>query len=533
MFKKHACYLSICLLVAPLVATAQTLPVEPLPVTTPAPVALEPLQQALAQLTSVCPQLAPRIDAAALARLQAFYQQQGDAPLWAADERRQALHAQLLMLADDGLDPTHYSLPATDATANVLCSDIANSQQYLQALQDLHYGRLPQSRFEPLWHSQPPSGDPNTQVLAFAATGLQVMAQAFDHARPSADLYRSLRNAYAGVRQQPLPHWDPVAEGALLRPGMNDARVPELARRLHSGGYLAQLPSGNGKQYQGELVKAVKAFQLSHSLQADGVIGAGTVAELNISPAVRREQLRINLERFRWLAQDLEPEGVVVNVAAAQLSVYQSGIPVWQTRLQVGRAERQTPLLKSRITRLTLNPTWTIPPTIMREDKLPAIRLNPEYLRQQNLQVLDAEGHPLTPDQVDWARPGNILLRQQAGPRNPLGKIVMRFPNPYSVYLHDTPSQPLFTKGPRAFSSGCVRVEQPLLLRDLLVTPAERTRTDELLATGETHEFRLATPVPVLLGYWTVEVDRQGELVYAPDIYARDPVLIKAMGSVL
>ncbi len=109
----------------------------------------------------------------------------------------------------------------------------------------------------------------------------------------------------------------------------------------------------------------------------------------------------------------------------------------------------------------------------------------------------------------------------------------MRFPNPYSVYLHDTPSQPLFTKGPRAFSSGCVRVEQPLLLRDLLVTPAERTRTDELLATGETHEFRLATPVPVLLGYWTVEVDRQGELVYAPDIYARDPVLIKAMGSVL
>jgi murein L,D-transpeptidase YcbB/YkuD len=314
---------------------------------------------------------------------------------------------------------------------------------------------------------------------------------------------------------------------------MEDPRVPELARRLYRGGYLASEPKGNGKQYRDELVQAVKAFQVSHSLQSDGVIGAGTVAELNISPLMRREQLRINLERFRWLSQDLEPEGVLVNVAAAQLSVYQSGIPVWQTRLQVGRAERQTPLLKSRITRLTLNPTWTIPPTIMREDKLPAIRLNPEYLRQQNLQVLDPEGRPLAPEHIDWARPGNILLRQEAGPRNPLGKIVMRFPNPYSVYLHDTPSQPLFTKGPRAFSSGCVRVEQPLLLRDLLVTPAERTRTDELLATGVTHEFRLATPVPVLLGYWTVEVDRQGGLVYAPDIYGRDLVLMKAMGSVL
>ncbi|CRM54985.1 MULTISPECIES: L,D-transpeptidase family protein [Pseudomonas] len=531
MFKKHACYLSICLLVAPLVATAEALPVEPLPVTTPAPVDLAPVQQALAQLPSVCPGLATQIDAVGQLRLQAFYQQQGNAPLWSAEERRQALHTQLQMLADDGLNPTHYSLPSADATANVLCSDISISQSYLQALQDLHYGRLQQSRFEPLWHSQPPTRDPNIEVLAFAATGLQDMAQAFDQARPSADLYRSLRNAYSTVRQQPLPHWDPVASGPLLRPGMEDPRVPELARRLISGGYLAKASSG--KQYHDELVKAVKAFQLSHSLQADGVIGAGTVAELNISPAIRREQLRINLERFRWLAQDLEPEGVLVNVAAAQLSVYQSGIPVWQTRLQVGRAERQTPLLKSRITRLTLNPTWTIPPTIMREDKLPAIRLNPEYLRQQNLQVLDAEGHPLAPEQIDWARPGNILLRQEAGPRNPLGKIVMRFPNPFSVYLHDTPSQPLFTKGPRAFSSGCVRVEQPLLLRDLLVSPAERARTDELLATGVTHEFRLATPVPVLLGYWTVEVDRQGGLVYAPDIYARDLVLMKAMGSVL
>ena len=528
MFKKHACYLSICLLVAPLVATADEALMDTLPV-----IPASPVQQALAQLPSVCPSLAPRIDAATLARLQAFYQQQGDVPLWAAAERRQALQTQLLMLADDGLDPTHYSPPTADAAANVLCSDIGTSEQYLHALQDLHYGRLQQSRFEPLWHSQPPSRDPNTEVLAFATTGLHDMAQAFDQARPAADLYRSLRNVYSTLRQQPLPHWDAVASGPLLRPGMDDPRVPELARRLYRGGYLASEPKGNGKQYRDELVQAVKAFQVSHSLQSDGVIGAGTVAELNISPLMRREQLRINLERFRWLSQDLEPEGVLVNVAAAQLSVYQSGIPVWQTRLQVGRAERQTPLLKSRITRLTLNPTWTIPPTIMREDKLPAIRLNPEYLRQQNLQVLDPEGRPLAPEHIDWARPGNILLRQEAGPRNPLGKIVMRFPNPYSVYLHDTPSQPLFTKGPRAFSSGCVRVEQPLLLRDLLVTPAERTRTDELLATGVTHEFRLATPVPVLLGYWTVEVDRQGGLVYAPDIYGHDLVLMKAMGSVL
>lgn len=126
MFKKHACYLSICLLVAPLVATADELPMGAVPV-----ISASPVQQALAQLPSVCPSLAPQIDAAALARLQAFYQQQGDGPLWSGEERRQALHTQLLTLADDGLDPSHYSLPTADATANVLCSDIDTSRQYL------------------------------------------------------------------------------------------------------------------------------------------------------------------------------------------------------------------------------------------------------------------------------------------------------------------------------------------------------------------------------------------------------------------
>ncbi|SDU92325.1 L,D-transpeptidase family protein [Pseudomonas mucidolens] len=521
MFKKHACYLSLCLLVAPLVATADEGLIEP----------PNPVQLALAQLSSVCPGLAARLDVPAELRLQAFYQQQGNVGLWSQGQRRPALEEQLQLLADDGLAPAHYRLPDAVTTDNVLCTDFATSQTYLQALHDLHYGRLQQAQFEPLWHSRPPEQDPVAQVLALASAGLVDMAAGFDQARPSATLYRSLRDAYAAQRRQPVPEWGVVASGPLLRSGREDPRVPELARRLFNGGYLMSLPQGAADKYEDELVEAVKAFQASHSLQADGVIGPDTVTQLNVSPTMRREQLRVNLERFRWLSRDLEPDGLLVNVAAAQLSVYQGGVAVWQTRLQVGRADRQTPLLKSRITRLTLNPTWTIPPTIMREDKLPAIRLNPEYLRQHNLNVLDSEGRPLSPEQVDWSHPGNILLRQDAGPRNPLGRIVLRFPNPFSVYLHDTPSQPLFSRGPRAFSSGCVRVEQPMVLRDLLVSPAEKARTEQLLATGVTHEFRLANPVPVLLGYWTVQVDSQGALLYAPDIYGRDPALLKALGT--
>nr|BFD41287.1 L,D-transpeptidase family protein [Pseudomonas sp. FFPRI_1] len=521
MFKKHACYLSLCLLAAPLVALAEEPPLQ----------SASPLQLALSQLAQACPALAPRLDPPTQQQLQAFYRQHGEQPAWAVDGRLASLQAQLAQLVDDGLDPGHYHLPASTPAGDGLCADIDISHQYLKALQDLHYGRLSQTRFEPVWRAQPLPEDRQATLLAIAVPGLENIAGAFERARPQLAQYHNLRQAYAQQRQQPLPQWQAVGSGPLLRPDMQDKRVPELAERLYHGGYLQSPAVNPDNAYSGDLVSAVKHFQLSHSLQADGVVGAGTLKEMNISPAQRREQLRVNLERLRWLAQDFEPNLVLVNVAAAQLTFYQHDAVVWQTRTQVGRAERQTPLLKSQVTRLTLNPTWTVPPTILKEDKLPEIRRDQGFLNRQNLQVLDANGQPLAPEDIDWDRPGNILLRQGAGPRNPLGRIAIRFPNPFSVYLHDTPSQALFSKGPRAFSSGCVRVEQALQLRDWLLTPAERLRTNDLLATGLTHEFRLAKPVPILLSYWTVQADSHGQLLYAPDIYSHDGVLAAALGS--
>ncbi|ROM72831.1 murein L,D-transpeptidase [Pseudomonas brassicacearum] len=520
MFKKSACYLSLLLLTAPLVATAED--GEPTLV-----------QTTLAQLSVACPEVAAGVDFPTMLNLQAFYQQNAGQAVWEDDERLRSLQVQLQQLADDGLDPTRYSLPLEGTAQNAHCVDIAISQRYLQALHDLRFGYLPQDRLEPVWKANPQPQDRQAAVLAIAGPGVDNLAGAFEQARPSLALYRNLRDLYARLRQQPLSDWQAVPGGPLLQPDKQDARVPALAQRLFNEGYLSAPPLSGDEHYSPTLVDAMKNFQLQHSLQADGVVGAWTVTELNISPAMRREQLRINLERMRWLAQDLEPDSVLVNVAAAQLTVYQGGAPVWQTRTQVGRAQRQTPLIKSRVTRLTLNPTWTIPPTIMREDKLPEIRRDPEFLSRHNLRILDRDGLPLLAEDIDWEHPGNLMLRQDPGPKNPLGKMAIRFPNPFSVYLHDTPSQALFSKGPRAFSSGCVRIEQVMHLRDLLVSPAERTRTDTLLATELTHEFRLAQPMPILLGYWTVQADNQGQPVYIPDIYGRDPTLSAARGRAL
>ncbi|EJL04588.1 MULTISPECIES: murein L,D-transpeptidase [Pseudomonas] len=515
MFKASVCYLSLLLLAAPLVATGEDAPLAE----------ATPVQGALAQLSVACPTLAAGVDFPTMISLQAFYQQNAGQPAWAGAERLTLLRDQLQQLADDGLDPARYSLPDDGTVEGAPCTDIAITQRYLQALYELRFGYLSQERLEPVWRAHPKLQDRQAEVVAIAGPGLQDLAKAFEQARPSLEFYRNLRLAYAQRRQQPLSDWQPVPAGALLQPDKQDARVPALAQRLFNEGYLGAPPRVVDDRYNPDLVEAMKRFQLQHSLQADGVVGPWTVTELNISAAMRREQLRVNLERMRWLAQDLEPDSVLVNVAAAQLTVYRGGAPAWQTRTQVGRAERQTPLIKSNITRLTLNPTWTIPPTIMREDKLPEIRRDPEFLARHNLRILDRDGLPLAAEAIDWEHPGDLMLRQDPGPKNPLGKMAIRFPNPFSVYLHDTPSQSLFAKGPRAFSSGCVRIEQAMQLRDWLVNPAERVRTDTLLASELTHEFRLAKPVPILLGYWTVQADHQGQLLYVPDIYGRDHAL--------
>jgi L,D-transpeptidase YcbB len=333
------------------------------------------------------------------------------------------------------------------------------------------------------------------------------------------------------VRQQPLPTWQPLASGPLLRPEMTDARVPALAQRLFNEGYLPSLAADGDQFFAPEQVAALKNFQQNHALQADGVMGAGTLAALNVSALARRDQLRVNLERFRWLGHNQQATGVLINIAAAQLTLYQEGAAVWQTRTQVGRPERPTPLLKSQITRLTLNPTWSVPPTIFREDKLPEIRRDQAFLNKHELKIFDRDGNPLAADQVNWDNPGFVQLRQGAGPKNPLGQVAIRFANPFSVYLHDTPSQALFSKAPRAFSSGCVRVEQALYLSQQLLSPAERERAASLLATGKTYEFRLSQPIPLLLSYWTAEVNSAGQVQYAPDIYQYDAALLAALNS--
>jgi len=282
------------------------------------------------------------------------------------------------------------------------------------------------------------------------------------------------------------------------------------------------------------LVDAVKQFQRDQYLEIDAAVGLSTRAALNISVQSRIDQIRVNLDRARSLLRNIPADLVLVDVAGFKVTYYKSAKPIWESRVQVGMAYRTTPIFHSEIHYLTLNPTWTVPPTILKKDVLPKVRADLEYLRTHNIHVFDATGKELDPAMINWLAPGNITLRQDAGTDAALGKAVIRFPNPYSIYLHDTPYQRLFKRSQRAFSSGCIRVEKILELVELILhdTPGfDKAEIDKIIEAGKTRNISLAARIPVMLAYWTVEYKENYKLVFKPDIYRRDEIALHALNQ--
>jgi len=521
LFKKCAFYLSQALLTLPLVAHA----------TGELSLANNDMRPWLENVEQLCAPLPKSLDRDAKGLLADFYAQRDGSAAWHSVLQFQQLQAQIAQVRDDGLQPDQYPLPPwQDGARQTPCTELLVSHSYLQALLHLRQGRVPQQRLEPLWRTPAwPRTDTRLATLSIALRHVPAPSQAFNAARPDNAHYQHLRAAYARLRDQPVTEWSAIDEGPLLRPGGQDPRLPALRARLIAEGYLPPLTRDLGQRFDPLTVDALKAFQADHGINPDGLLGQASLVELNVPAQRRRDQLWINLERLRWLADDMREAEVMVNVAAAELRVQREHQVRWVTRTQVGRAERATPLLASYINRLTLNPTWTVPPTIFREDKLPKIRNDPGYLDQHELSVLDTQGAPLDPQGIDWDDPGQIVLRQAASAHNPLGRVALRFDNPFSVYLHDTPSQLLFDKSPRVFSSGCVRVEAVNTLLTWLLRPDEQEPVQQRLATGKTQEYRLRDRAPLLIAYWTVEATADGRVRYAPDTYAWDEHLLAAL----
>jgi murein L,D-transpeptidase YcbB/YkuD len=472
--------------------------------------------------------------------MQTFYTRRGFRAAWEKRENADQLLQAIEGSYADGLDPADYQLsllqeltrevrqPSATATLRGQY-DVLMTESLLRLGRHLSFGKVDAATFDAKWNYGRGIADRDIPREIEEALAAGDLGRRIEALKPTHRLYLGLKRELARYRGASNSEPQPIPAGAALKPGASDARIPLLRARLAASGDLDAAAAGGSQDYDAALESAVRRFQARMGLVADGVAGAGTIEELNTPLSERIRQLRINLDRGRVLLQDLPDEFVVVNVAGFSLYFLRGQDIVWTTRVQVGKPYRQTPIFRSEINYLVFNPTWTVPPGIIRNDILPAARQDAGVFARKKLRVLDASGREIDPHTVDWSKykSGNIpyTLRQDPGADNALGRVKLMFPNPYLVYLHDTPSQSLFERSDRAFSSGCVRVQDALKLAELVLDDESRwnpATIGSVIADGQLQNVTLKRKVPVLLTYWTAWVDSNGAVNFRKDLYGQD-----------
>jgi murein L,D-transpeptidase YcbB/YkuD len=331
--------------------------------------------------------------------------------------------------------------------------------------------------------------------------------------------------------------WNIVPASKKLRLNVVDPDVVSLRRRLMISGDLSQ-SAGISQAYDTYVESAVKRFQTRHGLPADGVLGKYTYAAMNVGADVRLGQLETNLVRLRSMSGYLGDRYVMVNIPAAEIEAVENDRVALRHTAVVGKVDRQTPILNSKINEIIINPYWTAPESIVRKDIIPLVREDPQYLAKNLIRIFGPDGTELDPATMDWSSedPAKFMFRQDPGAGNAMASVKINFPNPHATYMHDTPQQSLFSKLMRFDSSGCVRVQN---VRDLVTwlfrdTPGwDRRRFEQTIKSGESVPVQLAQPVPVYFTYISAWSTGDAVVHFRDDIYGRDGVDELQMTSAL
>lgn len=328
--------------------------------------------------------------------------------------------------------------------------------------------------------------------------------------------------------------WGTIDEGGKIDPGASDPRIPLIRKRLQITNDLSNITDLESTIYDTELEKDIRSFQDLHGLAVDGIIGKGSFVALNISVEKKIDMLRINLERARWVMHNVPEEYLIVNIARYKAYVMKNDEVVHETNVMVGKTFHQTPVFRSKLQYIEFNPTWTVPVSITRNEMIPKIKKDHEYLKKKNMVLLDDAGNIIDQSKIDFSTISAYnfpyTIRQEPGPGNALGEVKFIFPNQHSVYLHDTPAKSLFSQAKRSFSHGCIRTQNPLDLAEFLLQGTEwnKAKIDELIASKETKRVFLNPQLDVFLLYWTTGLIDTEKIFYLPDIYSRDqPILDK------
>jgi murein L,D-transpeptidase YcbB/YkuD len=482
-----------------------------------------------------------------------FFETRAFTAAWRLPDGAAQMIKAIRAIEQDGLTPDDYHLktitaaleaqtktpsPESAALLQILIADAAAAM-----IDHVRYGRVRPASLDKRWNVDPRIGAPPLDVTLDQLARSSALDAGVEALKPNHFIYTGLKQQLARMRGLAAAGgWPTVTPGASIKPGATDPRVALVRKRLAVTGELRASSAVDSTTYDADLEAAVKDFQAHHRLTDDGVIGRGTIDAMNVSADARAAQLRVNLERARWVVGGLRDSFVLVNLPAFKAYVIRDRTNVWETRTQIGREARKTPTFRADMKYVVLNPDWTVPPTILAQDVLTGMKKGQNTIAKKKLTILDAQGRKIDPATIDWqsATRANFryTLRQPPGDDNALGRVKFIFPNEYSIFLHDTPSQDLFASDQRTFSSGCIRVANALDLARVLLE-GQRTRPDgwtadriqQTIEGGQPQTVFLDDPLPVLIVYWTASIGAGGDLRLAKDVYGLDPPLLRALGT--
>ena len=453
------------------------------------------------------------------AQIDAFYSGRNYAPLWITDgkanDRTTAAIVYLGHVDTDGLDPADYPAPNFASLSDPADLAVAEIKMTMTVITYAHHasiGRVHWSRVTADASYDQTAPEPS-DVLAKMA-GATDVAAALDSYEPQTPGYLALKAKLADIRTGKVDKDNPqIASGPVLKVGMQDDRVPQLRERL---GVLGD----GGTTYDKAVADAVKKYQQDHNIGTTSTLTAATVQALNgVKPDQVADIILANMERWRWMPHQLPDTYVIVNLPDFTLRVMHDNKLVWMTRIVIGKPEMPTPIMTADMKFITINPTWNVPPSIINHEYLPALEQDPTVLDRMGLKL-------------DHNPDGSIRIWQPPGDKNALGRIRFNFPNKFLVYQHDTPDKYLFTSDKRAFSHGCMRVQDPQRYAEVLlslVRPGDGYTLDKIknmIASNDQTDIPFPTFIPVNLTYQTAFVDDDGKLQFRDDVYGRDKALI-------
>lgn len=488
-----------------------------------------------------------------------FYDKRQYSPAWVTERGLRPQAEELLQAIDgtvaEGLEPSRYqrdrlatlvqeiaelrSYDDPEAQRRLAYADMHLTYTYLTLASHVATGRQQPTTLRIDWYTKPRNVDLDSRLeKALADEGNLV--ESLRTLRPPEEGYKPLvdaLNRYREIAKQ--GGWPMVPEGE-MKQGARGPAVAALRARLRAEGYLSGEQQDQDAVYDQALAGAVAAFQKRHGFDPTGVVDKDTLEDLNVPVEARLQQIQLNLERWRWMPSDLGERYIRVNIPEFKMALVEGGKPTLEMRVVVGKAQQnRTPVFSDKMTYLELNPAWNLPPGIVAEEIVPASGGDPGYLARKNLEVVQGydDPQPVDPYSIDMAQLGSngspYRLRQRPGPDNPLGQVKFMFPNEHDIYLHDTPADHLFAKEERAFSHGCIRLERPMELANVLLKGSEWTpeKLQAVLASGEQTTVSLPKPLPVHLLYFTAWVDESGTLQFRRDVYGHDTKLAKALAE--